>query len=136
MVPSPHLGCLFWVLNVGTQRHLTGTVANIDRGPVAGGQQQVYVVSGRLSSHQVLGAAHHLETGVGERRTSNTRPYRSHRGHFSSSFLYTYPTYALFRHYLVGADLGQLASGEVWGGWRGRGEASVNKCVQGDQGRQ
>lgn len=66
LVPAPHLGGLFWVLHVGTERHLTGAVADVDRGPVAGRQQQVYVVSSRLSSHQALRAAHHLETGTGE----------------------------------------------------------------------
>lgn len=36
----------------------------------------------------------------------------------------------------MGADLGQLASSEVWRGlWR-RGEATMNECVEGDQGGQ
>ena len=35
--------------------------------------------------------------------------------------------------YLVGADLGQLASGEVRGGLGGGGEATLNTRVQGDQ---
>lgn len=33
-------------------------------------------------------------------------------------------------------DLGQLAGGEVCRGLWGRGEATMNKCVQGDQGGQ
>lgn len=67
LVPAPHLGCQFWVLHVSTERYLTGTVADIDWGPVAGGQQQVYVVPSCLSSHQVLRAAHHLDTGRGQK---------------------------------------------------------------------
>lgn len=38
--------------------------------------------------------------------------------------------------YLVGADLGQLACCELRRGLRGRGEAAMNKRVQGDQGGQ
>lgn len=67
LVSAPHPGGQFWVLHVGTQRHHAGTVANVDRRPVAGGQQQVDVVASRLSSHQVLGAAHHLEANITRR---------------------------------------------------------------------
>lgn len=88
LVPAPHLGCLFWVLHVSTERHLTGTVTNVDWGPVAGGQEQVYVVPSSLSSHQVLRAAHHLETGMGAQKMSNTRHLELHRGHLSLSRLW------------------------------------------------
>lgn len=36
----------------------------------------------------------------------------------------------------MGADLGQLASGGAWRGLWGRGEATMDECVQGDQGGQ
>lgn len=67
LVSAPHPGGQFWVLHVGTQRHHAGTVANVDRRPIAGGQKQVDVVASRLSSHQVLGAAHHLEANITRR---------------------------------------------------------------------
>lgn len=61
LVPAPHPGGQFWVLHISTQRNHTGAITNIDRRPVARRQQQVNVVPSCLSSHQVLGAAHHLD---------------------------------------------------------------------------
>lgn len=73
LVSAPHPSGQLWVLHVSTQRHHAGAVANVDRRPIAGGQQQVDVVSSRLSSHQVLGAAHHLQRSVKVAQGRDTR---------------------------------------------------------------
>lgn len=61
LVSAPHGGGQLRVLHVCTQRHLAGRVGNVDGRPIPGGYQQVHVVAGRLTLHQVLGTTHHLE---------------------------------------------------------------------------
>lgn len=60
LVPSPHLWRQLGVQCFRTQRHLLRTVCYIHRWPEPRGHQQVHVIAGSLSTHQVLRATHHL----------------------------------------------------------------------------
>lgn len=60
LVPSPHLVGQLWVGEVSTQSHRCGHVYHVDWWPVAGRGQQIHMVAGTFTPHEILGAADHL----------------------------------------------------------------------------
>lgn len=60
LVPPPHLWRQFGVQRFCTQRHLLSTVCDVHGWPETRRHQEVYMIAGTFSTHQVLRSTHHL----------------------------------------------------------------------------